>query len=513
MSRRTPAFVLVASLLGTMLFFAGCKVGPDFKAPQAPVNKDWSGKGDPRIATQTAADSRWWKVFNDPALDQLVDRAYKQNLPLQVAGLRIIEARAELGIATGRQFPQIQFASASSSAIGISQNATPVQNFDYHFIDYQLGFDAVWELDLWGKYRRGVEASAAGLVASVADYYYGIISLTAEVARTYAVIRTIEVLIELANENVRVQEQGLQIADSRYRNGATSELDVVQATTQLESTRATVPDLMTRLQQARNALATLLGQTTGTVEALLAGPKQIPKAPAKIAVGVPAEILRRRPDIRSAEFIAAAQCARVGIAKAELYPSFSLVGSIGLRGSNAGGDFRTLFAADSIYYQAGPAINWPFFTYGRLTNRVRVEDARFQRSLVDYVNTVLRAAQEVEDALAGFLNAQQALVFEERSVTAASRSVEISIVQYREGAVDFQRVLDAQRALLEQQNALAETRSAIAINLIALYKALGGGWEVREGQPVVRESTERQMKQRTNWGDVLSEPRAPEVTR
>jgi NodT family efflux transporter outer membrane factor (OMF) lipoprotein len=510
--QRRVSTVLVISLLGTMLSLAGCKVGPDFKTPQAPVNKDWSAKGDPRVATQTTADSRWWRVFNDSALDQLVDRAYKQNLPLQVAGLRIVEARAQLGTAIGRQFPQIQFASASGSVDGASENATPAPNIDFNFIEYQLGFDAIWELDLWGKYRRGVEAGAASLVASVADYYYGILSLTAEVARTYAAIRTIEVLIELANENVRIQEQGLQIADSRYRNGATSELDVTQATTLLESTRATVPDLQARLQRARNALATLLGQTTGSIDTLLAGPKQIPKAPAKVAVGVPAEILRRRPDIRSAEFYAAAQCARVGIAKADLYPSFVLIGTIGLRSSNIGGDFRNLFAADSLYYAAGPAINWPFFTYGRTTNQVRVQDARFQQALVDYMNTVLKAAQEVEDALAGFLNSQQAVVFKERAVAAASRSVEISMVQYREGAVDYQRVLDAQQAQLEQQNSLAETRSDIAVNLIALYKALGGGWEVREGQPVVRENAERQMKERTDWGDLLTEPRVQEVT-
>ncbi|HMF41998.1 MAG TPA: efflux transporter outer membrane subunit [Polyangia bacterium] len=498
---RAPVFLGLA--------IAGCAVGPDFKHPETAVAASWTS-GDARLAPQTA-DSQWWKSFNDPALDHLVDLAYRQNLPLQIAGLRIVEARAQFGVATGMQFPQKQQVSADLTAIGLTKPISDITMFPRNLLSYQAGFDAAWELDFWGKYRRGVEAEGATLLGSVADYQSALVSLSAEVARTYVAIRTSEVLIRLAQENAKVQEGGLDIAQSRFKNGATSELDPTQATTQLESTRATIPQIQISLSQQRNALATLLGQPSGTIEALLGGPQEIPKPPAKVAVGVPAEMLRRRPDIRSAELAAAAQCARIGVAKAELYPSFSLLGTIGLRALNKGPGSHNLFTTDAINYNAGPSISWPILNYGRLTNSVRVQDARFQQALVAYRDTVLRAAQEVEDALAGFLNAQQAMVFEQNAVTSAKRSVELALVAYREGATDFQRVLDAQRSLLQEQNALAQTTSSVATNLVALYKSLGGGWEPREGQPVVPVETQEEMKQRTWWGEVLSKPRSPET--
>jgi NodT family efflux transporter outer membrane factor (OMF) lipoprotein len=460
----------------------------------------------------------WWKSFNDPALDQLVDLAYKQNLSLQVAGLRIVEARARLGVATGQQYPQVQVARGNVTAVGLSENsanygAANIANLDFKYWDYQVGFDAFWEVDLWGKYRSNVQAEAAGMYASVADYDSALVSLTAEVARTYAVIRTFEVLVAQTQENAKLQEDGLRIANARFSLGATSELDVTQATSLLESTRSLIPQLQIRLQQAQNALCTLLGQPPGTVDTLLTGPKAIPTAPAAVAVSIPAEMLRRRPDIRSAEFLAAAQCARIGIAKADLYPSFSLYGAIGWQTSNAGGVTPGLFSGGSLFYAFSPLrILWPFLNYGRLKNRVRIEDARFQQQLVNYRDAVLRAAQEAEDALTGFLNAQEAMVFSEGSVKAAQRSVEIALVQYREGAVDYQRVLDAERSLLQEQNSLAQTRSSIATNLIALYKALGGGWELRQGQPIVPETTQNEMKDRTNWGDLLSPPEAQKTS-
>lgn len=499
------------ALLGLPWVLGGCTVGPNFTKPEAPINDKWGAQDARKVASQANSESQWWKEFNDLTLDRLVDAAYGQNLPLQVTGLKIVEARAHLGLATGKQFPQVQVVGGELSAVKYSNNWVNIPNFDREFLNYQMGFDAVWELDFWGKYRRGVQAEAASLLATVADYYYGLVSLTAEVARTYAMIRTFEVLIEQAQENARLQEEGLKIAESRFHNGATSELDVTQATTLLESTRSTVPQLQISLQQSRNALSTLLGQTTGSLEPLLSGPKQIPKPPSRVAVSVPAEMLRRRPDIRGAELLAAAQCARIGVAKAELYPSFSLFGSIGLRATTSGGEARNLFSGDSLYYAFGPKISWPFFNYGRLTNNVRIEDARFQQLLVNYRSTVLKAAQEVEDALTGFLHSQDVLTFQEGAVMAAKRSAEISVVQYREGAVDYQRVLDAQRSLLQQQNALVQTKSTLAIDLIALHKALGGGWESRQGQPVVPESTQKEMKARSNWGDVLSQPRSVEV--
>jgi len=502
----------VVSLLGALSVPGGCAVGPDFKRPEATAPGKWRDAGDARLAGQTA-DTAWWKSFNDAALDRLVELAYRQNLPLQIAGLRIVESRALYGVATGRQFPQTQQVSANLTAIGLPQTIASAVGLDRNLLSYQAGFDVAWELDFWGKYRRGVEAEAASLLGSVADYQAALVSLTAEVARAYVSMRTFEVLIQQAEENARIQEEGLTIAQARFKNGATSELDPSQATTLLESTRATIPALRAGLQQQRNALATLLGQPAGTLDAtLVAGPQEIPKPPAQVGVGMPAEMLRRRPDIRSAELAAAAQCARIGVAKADYYPSFSLFGSIGLRAFNKGPGSHNLFSSGAVFYQAGPAVNWPFLNYGRITNGVRVEDARFQQLLVAYRDTVLRAAQEVEDSITGFLNAQQAATFEQNAITAAKRSVELSMIQYREGATDFQRVLDAERSLLQEQNTFAQTNSAVATNLVALYKALGGGWEMREGQPVVPEPTQQEMKQRTWWGDVLAAPRSPETT-
>jgi len=501
-------FAVLASL--GLLSLAACAVGPDFKRPDIAAAPNWNAT-DPRLAAQTAADASWWKTFNDPTLDRLVELGYRQNLSLQIAGLRIVEARAQYGVATGRLFPQTQALNANVTAIGLPASIADAVGFSRHLLSYQAGFDAAWELDFWGKYRRGIESEAAVLLASMADYQSALVALTAEIARTYVGIRTSELLIRLAEENAKVQEDSLAIAQARFKNGATSELDPSQATALLESTRATIPQLRAVLQQQRNALATLLGQPAGSVETLLAGTQDIPRPPAKVAVGVPAEMLRRRPDIRGAELLAAAQSARIGIAKADLYPSFSLFGSIGLRAFNKGPGTHNLFSTSSIFYSAGPTINWPFLNYGRLTNAVRVEDARFQQSLIAYRDTVLRAAQEVEDALAGFVNAQQAQVFQQNAVAASKRSVELSLVQYREGATDYQRVLDAQRSLLQEQNTLAQQTSSVATSLVALYKALGGGWELREGQPVVTEQAQSEMQQRTYWGDVLTQPRKPET--
>jgi NodT family efflux transporter outer membrane factor (OMF) lipoprotein len=497
-------------LVGALLALGGCAVGPNFKKPEAAIPKNWL---EPNVTTQNDTSARWWKVFEDPALDRLVELAYRQSPTLQIAGLRIMEARAALGVLTGRQFPQTQVAFAHGSAIGLSENISKIGNLPRNYFGYQAGFDVAWEADLWGKYRRAVEAGAADMHATVADYQSAIVSLTAEVARTYVWLRTSEVLIDQARENVKIQEEALEIARSRFRNGETSELDPTQATTLLESTRASVPRRQAELQQARNALSTLLGQVPGTVDELLAGPKAIPKAPPKVAVAVPAEMLRRRPDVRSAELTAAAQCARIGVAKADLYPSFSLVGTVGLDTSTRGTASANLFTAGSVFYSVGPQVSWAFLNYGRITNAVRVQDARFQQLLVGYRNTVLKATQEVEDALTGFLHAQQAAVFEMNAVASAQRSVELAVTSYREGTADYQRVLDAQRSLLQRQTDLAETNSSIATTLIALYKAMGGGWEVREGDAVVPDQMLHEMKDRTDWGDMLEQPKKPESTK
>ncbi len=463
-----------AGLLGLMLSVSGCAVGPDFETPEARVQNNWIEKHDSRVETKSDIKSLWWKSFGDPTLDELIERASEQNLPVQIAGLRILEARAQLGVAIGNMYPQIQEGHGGAQAVKLSSRLLEQAGFPHHFANFNIGFDAVWELDFWGRFRRNVEATDAAMLATVADYDNALVSLTAEVARTYALMRTYEVLIQIAHENAKFQKDGLDVAQSRFRNGATSELDVAQARALYESTLADIPQLQASLQQAKNALSILLG------EALLRGAQRIPSASRKVAIGLPAELLRRRPDIRSAELNAVAEAARIGVAEADLYPRFFLLGDIGVQAS----DVARLFAPGSLFYTAGPGFTWSILNYGRITNNVRAQDARFQQALVNYENTVLKAAQEVEDALIGFLKAQESASDRQKSVDAARLAVDLSLIQYREGAVDFQRVVDSQTRLLTEMNSLAQTRSSIATNLIAVYKALGGGWEVGDGKPV-----------------------------
>ena len=511
-SSRIMRTVSALCLLTFVSALAGCSQAPTYVRPAVPVNDDWIVR-DARVAAQAPIDTTWWRAFQDTTLDSLIEMAYRQNLPLRIAGLRILEARAQLGIAVGRQWPQIQAAVGSATGVGVSEHAPNAFGIDHNYWDYQVGFDAVWELDFWKKYGNDVKAEAATYWATIANYDQALVSLSAEVARTYAVVRTFEVLIQQARDNVSLQEEGLRIAQARFRNGATSELDVAQATTLLESTRASIPTLESGLTQSENALSTLLGQAPGTVQAVLdSGRKGIPAAPPSLAVSVPAELLRRRPDVRSAELQAMAQSSRIGVAKADLYPRFTLFGSIGTETSSGGGirsgnsTFSNLFGAGSLFYSFGPRIFWPIFNYGRIKNNIRVQDARLEQLLVNYQDVVLRAAQEVEDGLTGYTKSQESVVYAQNAVQGAQRSVDIAFVQYREGAVDFQRVLDAQRSLLTEQNSLARTNSSVATNLIAIYKALGGGWELRQGMPFVPDSTRIEMERRTNWGDMIQEP-------
>ena len=506
------------STLALALALTGCAVGPKFVRPAAPLDQTWSEKDDARLSTHSTADSAWWNAFNDTTLDRLIQNAYHQNLTLQIAGIRIMQSRAQLAIAVGRQYPQVQALVGQASAVGLNDHAAKFAGVDGDFWSYEVGFDVQWELDFWRKYGNGVRAETAQYFASVADYDNALVSLTAEVARTYAVIRTYEVLIEQARRNAQIQEDGLRIASSRHRNGATSELDVSQATTLLEGTRASIPTLQISLEQARNALATLLGLTPGAVQAQLGGPGDIPAPAAAVEVSVPAELLRRRPDIRGAEFSALAQSARIGIARADLYPSFSLVGKFSTQSISGAGvqipglEIPSLFGPGSLFYTVGPQLFWPLFNYGRIQNNVRAHDAVFQQQLVAYRSTVLKAAQEVEDGITGYLRAQEATAFAQNAARAAQRSVDLALIQYREGAVDFQRVLDAQRSLLQEENNLARSRSSVATYLISLYKALGGGWQMRQGQPFVDPSTQAEMQKRTNWGNLFSTQPSPSTS-
>ena len=491
----------------------GCTtLGPDFKQPEAEVEAQWLESDATVIQTGDASNADWWTVFNDATLNTLVLQAYQQNLPLQVAGLRIMQARAQLGIAIGSQYPQVQEAAGSLTRVGLSENQpnfSPLADDNYWTAN--AGFNASWELDFWGQFRRGVEAANASLGTQVAAYDNALVSLTGEVASVYIQIRTLEERIAVARSNVETQQHGYRIANNRFRAGATSELDPAQALTLLRNTQSQVPVLEGQLRQTQHALSILLGTPPRDLGELL-GAGMIPDAPAEVAVGAPAELLRRRPDIRQAELQAAAQSARIGIAEASLYPSFSLLGSIGFTTSDTGqSDLNELLKSDSFGYTLGPSFAWPILNYGRLKNNVRVQDARFEELVVNYQNTVLEAAREVEDSLAGFLGAKAATGFLSDSVKSAQRSVELSLIQYREGAVDYQRVLDSQQSLLEQQDQYTNARGNIVLNLVATYKALGGGWQIRAGQDYIPEARQERMQERTDWGGLIPEEALPDA--
>jgi len=483
-------------------FFHGCiMVGPDYQKPEAPVAADWIGPDNARVKREPATQTEWWKIFNDPVLDRLVDKAYQQNLTLQSAGLRILEARAQLGVAIGRFYPQSQEVGGSYTNIERSRNGlfpvTGNRNVDF----YQFGFDVAWELDAWGKFRRSIEASGQRVHATIAAYDDFLISLVAEVARTYVSYRYLEERLKLAQENARIQERTLQIADVRYRAGVVTELDVTQARSLLRATQALIPAFEASITQATNALSVLLGELPGQLQAELAGPTTIPTAPPEVAVGLPAELMRQRPDIRQAEFQLAAQSALIGVATADLYPRFILAGFIGTQST----EFSTWFNHRSGTWLAGPSFSWDILNYGRIRNRVRAEDARFQELVANYRNTVLRAAEEVEDSIASYLRGQEQVSFLAQSVAAARRSTDLSLIQYRDGAVDFIRVLDSERFLVQQQDNLAAAQGNVVLNLVSLYKALGGGWQIRDGKPFVPPDIQKEMITRTNWDGILPE--------
>jgi NodT family efflux transporter outer membrane factor (OMF) lipoprotein len=487
-----------------VIILNGCSsVGPDFVKPEAPVIDNWVAD-NPAIGRDAVELSDWWSVFNDPVLNELVEKSFQQNLSLQITGLRILEARAQLGIAVGNKYPQVQ-AGGTASTNQVSENAP---NFnpalDNEFSSYELGFDASWELDFWGRIQRGVEAADASLNVIFADYDDALVSLAAEVARVYVTIRTLETQLALAHDNIVLQWESLRIAQIRFDNGATTELDVQQAKSNLSSTRASVPALTRSLYQAMNSLGILMGKPPGELDLQSGDLTGIPTAPAQIAAGIPADLLRRRPDVRRAEFLAASQSALIGVAEGELYPKFSLFGSIGLQSSDTGNSSSSdLFDSDSLVYSAGPTFSWNIFNSGRIRNNVRVQDARYQQALVNYQDTVLRAYQETEDAMIAFSQSQMEAGFREQSAKAALRATELAGIQYREGGTDFQRVIDSERSLVAQQEQWTRSRGDIALSLISLYKALGGGWSLREGQAYVSDENRDAMTERTNWGDLL----------
>ncbi len=502
-----PLLLCAILVLFALLLSGACvKVGPDFVRPDAPVLPNWLEATDSRISGSPAEHGVWWKEFDDPVLDRLIDAAHLQNLTLRIAGVRVLEARAQLGIAIGGLYPQSQFVSGALTYNRISDRSTQAvfSSSNLTYAQSVVGLSASWEIDFWGKFRRAIESADAGLHVSVADYENALVSLTADVATSYILIRTLEKRIEIARQNVETQIESLKIAEARFHNGTTSQRDVEQAATLLNDTRASIPALEAQLRQSKDALSVLLGLPPSDLTDMLAGATGIPVPPPRIAVGIPADLLRRRPDVRSAELQAAAQSALIGVARAELFPAFSLSGTFGFLSTNFGGSrLSDMFRWGSREYTAGPGVQWSIFNYGRLTNNVRVQDALFQQLLISYQQTVLKAQQEVEDNLAGFLRAEERAEFLARAVDAAKRSLDLALLQYRGGVTDFTTVLTAQKALLSEQDSLAATLGSVSQNLVGVYRALGGDWQAGQGMELVPPEIREAMSKRTDWGNLL----------
>ncbi|HXY55505.1 MAG TPA: efflux transporter outer membrane subunit [Nitrospirota bacterium] len=497
-----PLLYVISSALG--LIISGCMVGPDYHRPEVLVSQSWMDAGDNRVKSEAADYRYWWKNFNDPILDRLIDLAYTQNLSLQIAGVRVLEARAQLGIAIGDFFPQTQQVGGSLQRIRTSASS-PSAIPSALFTQDQVQLAANWELDFWGKFRRGIQSAGAAWLATTADYDNALVSLTASVASSYINIRTLEKRIFIAHQNVETQQESLRIAEVRLKFGTVTLLDVEQATSQLNDTQASIPSLEIQLRQQKDALCVLLGIAPNDLADILKGDSDIPTSPREVVVGIPTDLLRRRPDVRSAEYQAVAQSAQIGAAKADLYPAFSLNGVFGFLSNNAGNSsLGKIFRWENRFYQIGPSFSWNIFNYGQITNNVRLQDARFQELLLTYQNTVLTAQQDVEDNLSAFLKSQERADYLAKSTQAAKNALDLAVKQYRAGIKDFTTVLTAQQSLLTAQDNLASTLGNISLGLVGVYRAIGGGWEIRDGKDLVSQAITKEMKGRTNWGGLLA---------
>jgi NodT family efflux transporter outer membrane factor (OMF) lipoprotein len=458
----------------------GFKVGPNYSPPPAPIETDWIDAADERVRSETDDLSDWWKVFNDPVLDNLICTAYRQNLTLREAGFRVLAARAQLGIAIGNFFPQQQYmagdytrnALSAQTANNLFQFGLP--NVTRYFDQWDYNFGLSWELDFWGRFRRAIEANSANLDASVANYDDVLVTLLGDVASNYVQLRALEQQIAYTKENVELQRETLTIVEARYNAQTIDALDLHQARSNVAQTEAQIEELEINKRLVENLLCVLMGMPPHELKATI-GPGSIPTASTEIAAGIPADLLRRRPDIRRAERLAAAQSAQVGVAVSEFYPHVAITGTIGYSAEDA----SQLFQPASVTGSVGPGFQWNLLNYGRILNNVRLQDATLARLITDYQNTVLNASREVEDGLVRFLRAQARVEFQTTSVDEAEQAVKLVLVQYKAGTIDFTRVTQLELNLVQQKDVLAQAKAEVGQGLVQVYKALGGGWEIK----------------------------------
>jgi NodT family efflux transporter outer membrane factor (OMF) lipoprotein len=456
-----------------MMLLVGCTVGPDYEPPDLELPAGWRQEL-PRQTDQSGAQlQQWWTLFNDPMLEGFIEQAAQANLDAKVAIMRVVESRAARDFTAGKHSPRAD-AIASYSRLRDSENTrfafsgVPTDPYDLH----SAGFDASWEIDLFGQIRRSVESSQASLEASVENYHDVLRMLFAEVARSYVELRTTQTRIGYALKNIQAQKETVKIAEGRFRAGLSPELDVAQAKLNLSNTQAEVPPLRQAKIQTINRIAVLLGQYPQNLKTDFQAEKPIPMSAEIGGLGLPADLLRRRPDIRRAERELAAQTARIGVATADLYPALSLTGTFTFQAEDLGNVGRH----SSRAYSFGPGFRWYLLGGDRARSNIRREHAATEQARLNYEKTVLLAVEEVENALASLTQETERRQALQRSTKESERSVKLVRELYANGLTDFQNVLDMQRTLWMQQDRLAASRGQVVLNLIRIYKTLGGGW-------------------------------------
>ncbi len=478
----------ITSFFFLLLTLQGCKVGPDYEAPNYQVPDQWQENAIRSMECTSSNIESWWEVFNDPTLNELISEARTENLDLKTAYTRLLEARAMLGVASGSNSPRVD-------AIGSYRNSEPsergalkgIKGADYDSMNlHSIGLDATWEIDLFGRIGRSIEASQASLGASIEDYRDVLVSLYSDVAQTYITLRALQSRIHYTQENIKLQEKMLKLIQDRRKVELVAELDVQQAKLVLSSTKSFLPRLRQLEAESIHRLSVLLAQPPAALYEKLSKPADIPKVPDIVTVGLPTELLRQRPDIRRAERNLAAETARIGIATASLYPVFSLSGTFALEAQQLKGIGDT---GDSHTWGIGPSMRWNLFDGDRVRNYIKAQEARTQAALINYERTVLLALEEVENAMNAYAREQERLKSLQVSVDAAKKSLELVQDTYDIGLTDFQNVLDMQRSLTKQEDQLAESRGLVAKNLAHIYTALGGGWTV--DTPTIKEDTQK----------------------
>ncbi|MCS7034391.1 MAG: efflux transporter outer membrane subunit [Phycisphaerae bacterium] len=475
-----PRVLISFSLL---LLVGGCSVGPDYRPPQPTTPASFvEAPASTQPAVSDATLASWWEVFGDPGLSALVDRAIRSNLDLRTAAARVIEARSVyLGSRSGL-FPSFDAVGgyrhdrSSDNADGNSGNAMISRDPDRH--DWSVGFDASWEIDLFGGVRRSIEAADADFSAAVEDHRDVLVTLLADVARNYILLRGAQRQLEIVQKNLETQLQTLELTRSRFRAGLTSDLDVARAEAQAMTTRAQIPPLEDQIRQSIRRLGVLCGESPEALADELSPVAEIPRSTLDISAGVPSEMLRRRPDIRRAERRLAAETARIGVAVSDLFPKFSITGDFGL----VSRDLKNLLERDSIGWSIGPTLRWQILNFGRVQSGIRAQEARAEQALRQYEQTVLLSLEETENALGSYRREQARRESLASAVESSRRAVELADQLYRQGLTAFQDVLDAQRRLLEVESQFVTSDQTVSTNLVAVYKALGGGWETKLSQ-------------------------------